>query len=485
VGEQRGRRQRPDPRRRQLDRERQAVEAPADLDDRGKHLGREAKTWITSASALGEQLHRRRSSGEIASILVGIRRAERREREHALSGEIEHVPARHQHAQLRAGVDQPGDLRGRRLDVLEVVEDEQCAFLAQRGLDRITRRRSGQEPALGRGRDRRQHELRIFEPAQLDGERAVAKGVRLRLGDGQRDPGLPDPGGPVTVTSRVSGSENASASTATSRSRPISLSPEAGTKGLFQTITPALARITAAGLSALEGASHASTCDPGTSRRVDRTHRRRHRAKGQRVVTEPRETAESIDQIAEGVWHWRIRNSRIGGTVSSSHAVSAADGSVLVDPVRLDDDALAQLREPKAIVLTAACHQRSAWRYRAELGLEVWLPEGSRATDEEPDRHYSADDLLPGGLRAVHTPGPEKPHYCLLLEREPRVVFCSDLLMGDGALELVPGAYHEDPDETRRSVERLLDLDFSILCLAHGPPVSDDPKQAIRDLLAA
>jgi glyoxylase-like metal-dependent hydrolase (beta-lactamase superfamily II) len=201
-------------------------------------------------------------------------------------------------------------------------------------------------------------------------------------------------------------------------------------------------------------------------------------------MSEPREIAEGIEEVVEGVWHWRIHNANIGGGMSSSHAVATNDGCVLIDPVRLSEGALTVLPSPQAILLTAACHQRSAWRYRRQLGIEVWLPEGSRATDEQPDHDYATDAMLPGGLRAIHTPGPELPHYSFLLERGPRVLFCSDLLMMNGEIQLVPGAYHEDPDETRRSVERLLDLDFSILCLAHGPPITDDPKAALRDLLA-
>ena len=85
----------------------------------------------------------------------------------------------------------------------------------------------------------------------------------------------------------------------------------------------------------------------------------------------------------------------------------------------------------------------------------------------------------------MHTPGPEPVHFCLLLERAPGVLFCSDLLMvAGGALRLVPGEYHDDPAGTRRSVERLLDLEFEVLCLDHGPPITDQPKRAIERLLA-
>jgi glyoxylase-like metal-dependent hydrolase (beta-lactamase superfamily II) len=202
-------------------------------------------------------------------------------------------------------------------------------------------------------------------------------------------------------------------------------------------------------------------------------------------MSEPREIADSVEEVVTGVWHWRVRNDRIGGAISSSQAVATVGGCVLVDPVRLSDDALGVLPPPVAIVLTARCHQRAAWRYRTQLDAEVWLPVDAEAADEAPDRRYAEGDLLPGGLRPVRTPGPEWPHYAFLLD-DPGVLFCSDLVMNDGdheELAFVPGEYHEDPDETRRSVERLLELPFAILCLAHGAPVARDPKATLRRLL--
>jgi glyoxylase-like metal-dependent hydrolase (beta-lactamase superfamily II) len=202
-------------------------------------------------------------------------------------------------------------------------------------------------------------------------------------------------------------------------------------------------------------------------------------------LTEPREAAESCERVAEGVWHWRIRNSAIGGATSSSQAVASGGDVVLVDPVRLEADAFAQLPAPTAVCLTAKCHQRAAWRYQAELGVPVWAPEGTAPMDGEPDRRYRAGDRLPGGLLAVHTPGPEDVHFCFLLEAGDGVLFCSDLLgQRPGAdLDFIPLQYHEDPAATRRSVEGLLELQFRILCLDHGAPVVDDPKAAIRALL--
>lgn len=211
-------------------------------------------------------------------------------------------------------------------------------------------------------------------------------------------------------------------------------------------------------------------------------------------MTEPREIAAFAEEVLPGLHHWRIHNSIIGGAVSSSHALRTADGSVLIDPVRLADDALAALAPPHAIALTERCHQRAAWRYRRQFGATVWLPVDASDPVEEPDRRYAEGDLLPGGLRAIRTPGPERSHYSFLLEGDPGVLFCSDLVMrGDGPddggavgdLRFVPPEYHDDPQETRRSVERLLELPFAVLCLAHGAPLSRDPKGGLRRLLTA
>jgi hypothetical protein len=202
-------------------------------------------------------------------------------------------------------------------------------------------------------------------------------------------------------------------------------------------------------------------------------------------MTEPKEVAGSADQVLPGLYHWRISNSNIGGGVSSSHALLVGEECVFIDPVRLRPEALADLpAAPTAIVLTARCHQRAAWHYRREFDVEVWLPGDASGADEEPDCRYADGDELPGGLLAVRTPGPEVPHYSLMDERGAGIVFCSDLVVNAGGeLRFVPPEFHEDPAETRRSVEKLLDLPFAVLCFDHGEPITDDPKAALRRLL--
>ena len=129
-----------------LDREREAVEADADLGDRRRVRVRDGEVGLHGAGALDEErdrlvLRERRDLGQMR----GVGQVERRHRELVLAGEVHGDAARDEQLQLRRSREQVGE-RGRRLDeVLEVVEDEQQPLLgeeAARGSRRERRRRS-------------------------------------------------------------------------------------------------------------------------------------------------------------------------------------------------------------------------------------------------------------------------------------------------------------------------------------------------------
>ena len=69
--------------------------------------------------------------------------------------------------------------------------------------------------------------------------------------------------------------------------------------------------------------------------------------------------------------------------------------------------------------------------------------------DEESDVRYREREMLPGGPKAIHTPGPGQAHYAFWRERSPAVLFCPDLIMREA---FIPTEYHDDPDATRESV---------------------------------
>jgi glyoxylase-like metal-dependent hydrolase (beta-lactamase superfamily II) len=202
-------------------------------------------------------------------------------------------------------------------------------------------------------------------------------------------------------------------------------------------------------------------------------------------MSEPQAVATTVEEIATGVFYWEVHDERID-FVSSSHAIRAGDGAVLIDPLPLAAAAAEQLGAATAIILTASVHQRSAWRLRRELGVEIWAPALSREVAEEPDRRYREGDRLPADLLAIFTPGAGTTQHSLLLTGEQRVMFTPDLFAHPAGtpLRFVPAQYMHDPEEARRSAERLLGYDFDVLCTSHGRPVTEAPRAAIAAALA-
>jgi glyoxylase-like metal-dependent hydrolase (beta-lactamase superfamily II) len=203
-------------------------------------------------------------------------------------------------------------------------------------------------------------------------------------------------------------------------------------------------------------------------------------------VSEPRTVAEAAAEVVPGVWHWSIHDERIDFR-SEAYAVAAPGGAVLIDPLPLADSALAAIGPIAAVCVTGGHHQRSAWRYRRALGAAVHVPEGAGGLEEEPDGRYGPDARLPGGLRAIHAPGPTSAHYALLHERPDGagVLFIADLMLrvGDGPLVFLPDRHVEDRAQARATARALMRLAVGALCPAHGAPVVGGARAAIRAAL--
>jgi hypothetical protein len=201
-------------------------------------------------------------------------------------------------------------------------------------------------------------------------------------------------------------------------------------------------------------------------------------------MSEPKARAKELEEVVPGVYNWHVEDERVG-VRSDAYAVVDRDGAVvLIDPLPIDEKLLRPLGTLTAIVLTAGNHQRSAWRFRELFKVPVWAPEDAHGLEQEPDNFYTNGDSLPGGLSALHTPGPAESMYTLWMQQHPRgIVFISDLLThrGDGRPEFVPGEYQDDPMRTRVSVQRVLEhLPVDTLCFAHGEPIVGTGRTALQ-----
>lgn len=205
-------------------------------------------------------------------------------------------------------------------------------------------------------------------------------------------------------------------------------------------------------------------------------------------MTEPRTRAESVEVLDEdlGLYYWTIEDDRIGGNPSTAYAVRREDeAAVLIDPLPLAPEALAELGEVQAIVLTSASHQRSAWRLRAELEVPVWAPALALELEEEPDERYGHSMVLPADLVAFASPGAAADQHTLILD--DYVGFVPDLVQSppDGELKLTDDEYLENPIQARDTVRLLLEQSIDILCPAHGVPLVDDVHGQLNAALEA
>jgi len=196
--------------------------------------------------------------------------------------------------------------------------------------------------------------------------------------------------------------------------------------------------------------------------------------------------AQRTQQIAPQMEHWWLDDERIGGRRSDYYSLYTKAGFVFVDPLPLTYAAADRFPAIGVVLLTRACHQRAAWRYQYEHAARVLAPRGSTGLRTEPDQHYVEGTRLPADFKAIHTPGPEYHHYALHRPGPISILFVGELVhrpSGEGPIELSPVDPVLDPEIGRRSVEKLLELDFDMLCMSHGGYVDFEAKLALADVL--
>lgn len=100
-----------------------------------------------------------------------------------------------------------------------------------------------------------------------------------------------------------------------------------------------------------------------------------------------------------------------------------------------------------------------------------------------------ADILLKDGdtvgpLRVIHTPG--HTDGSISLYKPGEAIFVGDLLRTDanGKLKLASAMMSRDMSRVRRSVEKLSELEFSMLLPGHGNPLLSDASRTLREFVS-
>jgi hypothetical protein len=194
-----------------------------------------------------------------------------------------------------------------------------------------------------------------------------------------------------------------------------------------------------------------------------------------------------VQEIAPGLWHWTARHEHIGMDVSSYYLAAER---VLIDPLT-PAQGLEWFEEhgaPEHVLMSNRHHDRDAWRIRERFGCAVHcVRQGLYELEGRgPVEAFDFGDELPGGVVA-HEVDAICPDETALHIPAHRSLACADGVVrwsGQGELAFVPDTLMDDPEQTkaglRSAYQRLLELDFEHLLLAHGDPVLGTGKEALR-----
>jgi hypothetical protein len=196
---------------------------------------------------------------------------------------------------------------------------------------------------------------------------------------------------------------------------------------------------------------------------------------------------QGVEELTPGLWHWTARHDRIAIDVSSYYLLPEA---VLIDPL-IPAEGLAWFEEhgrPEHVLLTNRHHDRHAWRLREAFGCTVHcIRNGLHELEGRgPVVAFDFGDRLPGGAEAFEVDAICPDETALFLPRYRALAVADGVVRGPGGGELgfVPDELMDDPEQTkaglREAYDRLLQLDFDLLLLAHGDPVVGNGKEALR-----
>lgn len=198
-----------------------------------------------------------------------------------------------------------------------------------------------------------------------------------------------------------------------------------------------------------------------------------------------------MQRILPGVLHWTSIHPRHGIEISS-YLLEAE--RVLIDPM-VPAEGLEWFEEhgaPQAILLTNRHHYRDSGAFAERFGTPVMVNRlgAQEFTTGEPVTFFAPGDDLPGDVLALEVGGICADETALLA-RGHRAIAVADGLVrmpSDAPLGFVPDSLMHDPERTRARLldayQRLLDLDFDHLLLAHGHPMVGGAKEALRRFVA-
>lgn len=186
-------------------------------------------------------------------------------------------------------------------------------------------------------------------------------------------------------------------------------------------------------------------------------------------------------KLTDSVFVWNDYNPECK-TDCSSTSVLTPDGLVLIDPIRLEEQALERMvggGRVCAILLTSGNHQRSSLYEKERLDVPIYAPLGAQG-EVSADYWVKDGEVIFETLRTVGLPGGGVGETAYLA---PGVLILGDAVVNLDGLQILPDKYCGNPRLLRESLRVLPTLDFQIVCFAHGQPLMEGGKEKIEALV--
>lgn len=191
-------------------------------------------------------------------------------------------------------------------------------------------------------------------------------------------------------------------------------------------------------------------------------------------------------KLLDGAYMWSWLSPEKGFNFNG-HLLKGPHGLVMVDPPALTADDLAFMDaaslKPDALVITNRNHLRAREDVLARWKIPVILHEAEVEQAGVPCDWEVEDGDDVYGLKVVSLPG-KSPGEIALFWAESRVLLVGDALIApSGKIKTVPDDKMDDPALLRRSLKRLMELDFDVLLVGDGDPILKGAKAAAAAFL--
>lgn len=171
----------------------------------------------------------------------------------------------------------------------------------------------------------------------------------------------------------------------------------------------------------------------------------------------------------------------------SSIAYRALEGWVLIDPTPLPDEMLHSLKKEAslaAILITNENHSRASSDLREKHSIPIFA--SSLATEKlDLKVDFTFDKPTCFDLEIVPIPGATEGETCFIAPEGIAIMGDAIINLPGHEFSLLPEKYAWNPEQSKKSLRKLLDHPLDLMTFAHGSPVRGEIHQRLEKIIHA